>query len=168
MNLVHTPRVADATLGNKVVTPIFIGLCHYLGSGVNINEDPKAECICHESNHYNPKQVKNFRKEATLVDQLPLIIDCLTTFIRQHRRHHLPPVLQHLMTVFIHRRKHGSLPQDEDPIQFDSLLFSGGGDNLLVWLIAPLRTCFAFVLAKLIMAIKIPADTIECLLRHLT
>ncbi|KAF8194921.1 armadillo-type protein [Mycena galopus ATCC 62051] len=71
----------------------FEGLYHYLGSVVNVNEDPKvhfkyiqlatstdkiyeAERICHESSHYNPKQVRSFLKKAKLVDKLPLIIVC--------------------------------------------------------------------------------------------
>lgn len=71
----------------------FEGLYYYLGSIVNISEDPEVhfkyiqaatrtgqirevERICRESNHYNPEKVKNFLKEAKLQDQLPLIIVC--------------------------------------------------------------------------------------------
>ena len=60
---------------------------------MNLSEDPEVhvkyikaatctgqicevECICWESNHYNPKKVKNFLKEAKLSGQLPLIIVC--------------------------------------------------------------------------------------------
>jgi len=60
---------------------------------VNLSEDPEVhikyiqaatctsqirevEHICWVSNHYNPKKVKNFLKEAKLSDQLPLIIVC--------------------------------------------------------------------------------------------
>lgn len=69
------------------------GLYYYLGSIVNLSEDPEVhfkyiqaatrtgqirevERICRESNHYNPEKVKNFLKEAKLPDQLPLIIVC--------------------------------------------------------------------------------------------
>ncbi|KAJ7061039.1 armadillo-type protein [Mycena amicta] len=71
----------------------FEGLYYYLGSVVNISQDPEVhfkyiqaatrtgqirevERICRESNHYNPEKVKNFLKEAKLSDQLPLIIVC--------------------------------------------------------------------------------------------
>lgn len=71
----------------------FEGLYYYLGSIVNLSEDPEVhfkyiqaatrtgqirevERICRESNHYNPEKVKNFLKEAKLSDQLPLIIVC--------------------------------------------------------------------------------------------
>lgn len=69
------------------------GLYYYLGSIVNLSEDPEVifkyiqaaartgqirevERVCRESNHYNPEKVKNFLKEAKLSDQLPLIIVC--------------------------------------------------------------------------------------------
>ena len=69
------------------------GLYYYLGSVVNVGEDPEVhfkyiqaatrtgqirevERICRESNFYNPEKVKNFLKEARLSDQLPLIIVC--------------------------------------------------------------------------------------------
>ncbi|KAK8847678.1 hypothetical protein IAR55_005537 [Kwoniella newhampshirensis] len=69
------------------------GLYYYLGSVVNLSEDPEVhfkyiqaatrtgqirevERICRESNFYNPEKVKNFLKEARLSDQLPLIIVC--------------------------------------------------------------------------------------------
>ncbi|KAH6916189.1 clathrin heavy chain 1 [Coprinopsis sp. MPI-PUGE-AT-0042] len=71
----------------------FEGLYYYLGSIVNLSQDPEVhfkyiqaatrtgqirevERICRESNHYNPEKVKNFLKEAKLQDQLPLIIVC--------------------------------------------------------------------------------------------
>ncbi|KAL4063210.1 armadillo-type protein [Scleroderma citrinum] len=71
----------------------FEGLYYYLGSIVNLSEDPEVhfkyiqaatrtgqirevERICRESNYYNPEKVKNFLKEAKLQDQLPLIIVC--------------------------------------------------------------------------------------------
>ncbi|KAG6890292.1 hypothetical protein C0995_009498 [Termitomyces sp. Mi166 len=71
----------------------FEGLYYYLGSVVNLSEDPEVhfkyiqaatrtgqirevERICRESNYYNPEKVKNFLKEAKLSDQLPLIIVC--------------------------------------------------------------------------------------------
>ena len=69
------------------------GLYYYLGSIVNLSEDPEVhfkyiqaatrtgqirevERICQQSNFYNPEKVKNFLKEAKLSDQLPLIIVC--------------------------------------------------------------------------------------------
>ncbi|KAI0343145.1 clathrin heavy chain 1 [Trametopsis cervina] len=71
----------------------FEGLYYYLGSVVNLSQDPEVhfkyiqaatrtgqirevERICRESNFYNPDKVKNFLKEAKLSDQLPLIIVC--------------------------------------------------------------------------------------------
>lgn len=71
----------------------FEGLYYYLGSIVNLSEDPEVhfkyiqaavrtgqirevERICRESNFYNAEKVKNFLKEARLQDQLPLIIVC--------------------------------------------------------------------------------------------
>lgn len=69
------------------------GLFYYLGSIVNLSEDPdvhfkyieaatrsnqlnEVERICRDSNSYNPEKVKNFLKEAKLPEQLPLIIVC--------------------------------------------------------------------------------------------
>ncbi|PSS27773.1 hypothetical protein M430DRAFT_62977 [Amorphotheca resinae ATCC 22711] len=69
------------------------GLFYYLGSIVNLSEDPdvnfkyieaatkmgqftEVERICRDSNHYNPEKVKNFLKEAKLTELLPLIIVC--------------------------------------------------------------------------------------------
>ena len=72
---------------------IFLGLYYYLGSIVNLSQDPKVhfksiqaatrtnqirevERICQENNHYNPEKVKSFFKEAKLQDQFPLSIVC--------------------------------------------------------------------------------------------
>ena len=69
------------------------GLYYYLGSIVNLSEDPdvhfkyieaattfgqftEVERICRESNFFNPEKVKNFLIEARLTEQLPLIIVC--------------------------------------------------------------------------------------------
>ncbi|KAF4503828.1 hypothetical protein G6O67_008769 [Ophiocordyceps sinensis] len=69
------------------------GLFYYLGSIVNLSEDPdvhfkyieaatksnqlnEVERICRDSNSYNPEKVKNFLKEAKLPEQLPLMIVC--------------------------------------------------------------------------------------------
>jgi len=69
------------------------GLYYYLGSIVNLSEDPEVHFkyiqaatrtgqirevkrICRESNFYNPEKVKNFLKEVKPSDQLPLIIVC--------------------------------------------------------------------------------------------
>lgn len=71
----------------------FEGLYFYLGSIVNLSEDPdvhfkyiqaatkcgqiaEVERICRDSNFYNPEKVKNFLKEAKLTEQLPLIVVC--------------------------------------------------------------------------------------------
>lgn len=71
----------------------FEGLYYYLGSIVNITEDPEVvykyiqaaclmnqftevERICRDNNVYNPEKVKNLLKEAKLADQLPLILVC--------------------------------------------------------------------------------------------
>ena len=69
------------------------GLYYYLGSIVNLSEDPdvhfkyieaatkmgqftEVQRIARDSNFYNPEKVKNFLKEARLTEQLPLIIVC--------------------------------------------------------------------------------------------
>ncbi|KAF3056441.1 putative clathrin heavy chain [Daldinia childiae] len=69
------------------------GLFFYLGSIVNLSQDPdvhfkyieaatkmgqfnEVERICRDSNFYNPEKVKNFLKEAKLAEMLPLIIVC--------------------------------------------------------------------------------------------
>ncbi|KAH8905204.1 clathrin heavy chain [Coniochaeta sp. PMI_546] len=69
------------------------GLYHYLGSIVNLSQDPdvnfkyieaatklgqfnEVERICRDSNYYNPEKVKNFLKEAKLNEMLPLIVVC--------------------------------------------------------------------------------------------
>ncbi|KAI9753757.1 MAG: hypothetical protein M1815_006023 [Lichina confinis] len=69
------------------------GLYYYLGSVVNVSEEPdvhfkyieaatktgqltEVERICRDSKFYNPEKVKNFLKEANLTEQLPLIIVC--------------------------------------------------------------------------------------------
>ncbi|KAI1382048.1 clathrin heavy chain [Hypoxylon crocopeplum] len=69
------------------------GLFFYLGSIVNMSQDPdvhfkyieaatrmgqfnEVERICRDSNFYNPEKVKNFLKEARLTEMLPLIIVC--------------------------------------------------------------------------------------------
>jgi clathrin heavy chain len=70
----------------------FEGLYYYLGSVVNLSQDPEVhfkyiqaatrtgqirevERICRESNYYNPEKVKNFLKEAKLADQLIIVCD---------------------------------------------------------------------------------------------
>jgi clathrin heavy chain len=69
------------------------GLYYYLGSIVNLSEDPdvvfkyleaattmnqvtEVQRICRENQYFNPERVKNFLIEAKLTDQLPLIIVC--------------------------------------------------------------------------------------------
>ncbi|RDW67834.1 putative clathrin heavy chain [Coleophoma cylindrospora] len=88
-DLLGPTRLID--LFEKYKTPE--GLFHYLGSIVNLSEDPdvnfkyieaatrmgqfaEVERICRDSNHYNAEKVKNFLKEAKLTEQLPLIIVC--------------------------------------------------------------------------------------------
>ncbi|KAH9902039.1 clathrin heavy chain [Xylariomycetidae sp. FL2044] len=69
------------------------GLFYYLGSIVNMSQDPdvhykyieaatksgqhnEVERICRDSQYYNPEKVKNFLKEARSTEMLPLIIVC--------------------------------------------------------------------------------------------
>ena len=71
----------------------FEGLFYYLGSIVNLSEDPEVvfkyiqaatkcqkygevERICRDNSVYNPEKVKNFLKEAKLPDQMPLVLVC--------------------------------------------------------------------------------------------
>ena len=78
---------------NHISYSSWTGLYYYLGSVVNLSEDPEVhfkyiqaatrtgqirevERICRKSNYYNPEKVKNFLKEAKLSDQRPLIIVC--------------------------------------------------------------------------------------------
>jgi clathrin heavy chain len=89
MSAVRVRAIPFAYAGCSSLT----GLYYYLGSVVNVSEDPEVhfkyiqaatrtgqirevERICRESNFYNPEKVKNFLKEAKLADQLPLIIVC--------------------------------------------------------------------------------------------
>ncbi|KAK0624744.1 hypothetical protein B0T17DRAFT_577343 [Bombardia bombarda] len=69
------------------------GLFYFLGSIVNVTEDPEVvfkyveaatkmgqirevERICRDNNIYNPEKVKNFLKEAKLAEMLPLMVVC--------------------------------------------------------------------------------------------
>ncbi|RDA91082.1 hypothetical protein CP533_2985 [Ophiocordyceps camponoti-saundersi (nom. inval.)] len=69
------------------------GLFYYLGSIINLTDDPdvhfkyiesatvsqqfnEVERVCRDSHSYNPEKVKNFLKEARLPEKLPLIIVC--------------------------------------------------------------------------------------------
>ena len=71
----------------------FEGLYYYLGSIINLSEDPEVhfkyiqaatctgqlrevERIYRESNFYNPEKVKNSLKEAKLANDLSLVIVC--------------------------------------------------------------------------------------------
>ena len=71
----------------------FEGLFYYLGSIVNLSEDPEVvfkyiqaatkcqkygevERICRDNSVYNPEKVKIFLKEAKLSDQMPLVLVC--------------------------------------------------------------------------------------------
>lgn len=87
------------------------GLYYYLGSIVNISQDPdvhfkyieaatkmgqirEVERVCRESNVYNPEKVKNFLKEAKLTEMLPLMVVCdrfnfvhdLVLYLYQHQQ----------------------------------------------------------------------------------
>ncbi|KAI5295640.1 hypothetical protein KEM52_000745 [Ascosphaera acerosa] len=89
------------------------GLYYYLGSIVNLSQDPdvhfkyieaatamnqltEVERICRDSNYYNPEKVKNFLKEARLTEQLPLITVCdrfnfvhdLILYLYQNQQYH--------------------------------------------------------------------------------
>ncbi|KAJ4296171.1 Clathrin heavy chain [Collariella sp. IMI 366227] len=69
------------------------GLYYFLGSIVNVSEDPEVvfkyieaatkmgqvrevERICRDNSVYNPEKVKNFLKEAKLSEMLPLMVVC--------------------------------------------------------------------------------------------
>jgi uncharacterized membrane protein YfbV (UPF0208 family) len=69
------------------------GLYYYLGSVVNYSTDPEVhfkyiqvvihlgqikelECICRESQYFDPEEVKNYLMNSNLADQVPLIIVC--------------------------------------------------------------------------------------------
>ncbi|ORY30240.1 hypothetical protein BCR39DRAFT_530157 [Naematelia encephala] len=105
------------------------GLYYYLGSVVNLSEDPEVhfkyiqaatrtgqirevERICRESNFYNPDKVKNFLKEARLSDQLPLIIVCdrfdfvhdLVLYLYQHG-------LTNFIEIYVQRVNSARTPQ---------------------------------------------------------
>ncbi|KAL7270849.1 Clathrin heavy chain [Rhizina undulata] len=88
-DLLGAPRLIELFESYKTME----GLFYYLGSIVNISEDPEVhfkyiqaatkcgqfsevERICRDSKFYNPEKVKNFLKEAKLTEQLPLIIVC--------------------------------------------------------------------------------------------
>lgn len=87
------------------------GLFYFLGSIVNVSEDPEVvfkyieaatktgqirevERICRENNVYNPEKVKNFLKEAKLNEMLPLMVVCdrfnfvhdLVLYLYQHQQ----------------------------------------------------------------------------------
>lgn len=90
----YTEQLGASNLINLFETyKTFEGLYYYLGSVVNISQDPEVhfkyiqaatktgqfkevERICRDSNFYEPERVKTFLKEAKLQDQLPLIIVC--------------------------------------------------------------------------------------------
>jgi clathrin heavy chain len=87
------------------------GLYYFLGSIVNVSEDPEVvfkyieaatrtgqirevERICRDNNVYNPEKVKNFLKEAKLAEMLPLMVVCdrfnfvhdLVLYLYQHQQ----------------------------------------------------------------------------------
>ena len=88
-DLLGPPRLIELFESFKT----FEGLFYYLGSIVNLSEDPEVvfkyiqaatkfqkyvevERICRDNNYYNPEKVKNFLKEAKLPDQIALVIVC--------------------------------------------------------------------------------------------
>jgi len=87
------------------------GLFYFLGSIVNVTEDPEVvfkyveaatkmgqirevERICRDNSVYNPEKVKNFLKEAKLSEMLPLMVVCdrfnfvhdLVLYLYQHQQ----------------------------------------------------------------------------------
>ncbi|KAK4240826.1 hypothetical protein C8A03DRAFT_31102 [Achaetomium macrosporum] len=87
------------------------GLYYFLGSIVNVSEDPEVvfkyieaatkmgqirevERICRDNSVFNPEKVKNFLKEAKLSEMLPLMIVCdrfnfvhdLVLYLYQHQQ----------------------------------------------------------------------------------
>ncbi|KAL2176067.1 uncharacterized protein P884DRAFT_226974 [Thermothelomyces heterothallicus CBS 202.75] len=87
------------------------GLYYFLGSIVNVSEDPEVvfkyieaatkmgqirevERICRDNSVYNPEKVKNFLKEARLPEMLPLMVVCdrfnfvhdLVLYLYQHQQ----------------------------------------------------------------------------------
>jgi clathrin heavy chain len=130
------------------------GLYYYLGSVVNLSEDPEVhfkyiqaatctgqirevERICRESNFYNLEKVKKLLKETKLSDQLPLIIVCdrfdfvhdLVLYLYQNGR-------TKFIEVYMQRVNSASTPQvigglldvDCDETTIESLLSSVTGN----------------------------------------
>ncbi|KAJ9113109.1 hypothetical protein QFC20_001997 [Naganishia adeliensis] len=107
----------------------FEGLYYYLGSVVNLSQDPEVhfkyiqaatrtgqirevERICRESNYYNPEKVKNFLKEAKLSDQLPLIIVCdRFDFVHDLVLYLYQNSLQSFIEVYVQRVNSARTPQ---------------------------------------------------------
>jgi len=88
-DLLGAPRLIELFESYKTAE----GLFYYLGSIVNLSEDPEVifkyiqaatkmqkfgevERICRDNNFYNPEKVKNFLKEAKLSEQTPLVLVC--------------------------------------------------------------------------------------------
>lgn len=80
-------------MDEALVVGILLGLYYYLGSIVNVSQDPlvhfkyiqaacrtgnvrEAERICRESNYYDPEKVKNFLKVIylSLIIQMVLLL----------------------------------------------------------------------------------------------
>ncbi|EKM49484.1 uncharacterized protein PHACADRAFT_264985 [Phanerochaete carnosa HHB-10118-sp] len=144
----------------------FEGLYYYLGSVVNLSQDPEVhfkyiqaatrtgqirevERICRESNFYSPEKVKNFLKEAKLSDQLPLIIVCdrfgfvhdLVLYLYQHG-------LINFIEVYVQRVNSARTPQvigglldvDCDETAIKSLLASVPGNFAIDELVHEVET----------------------------
>jgi clathrin heavy chain len=135
-------------------THICPGLYYYLGSVVNLSQDPEVhfkyiqaatrtgqirevERICRESNHYNPEKVKNFLKEAKLSDQLPLIIVCdRFDFVHDLVLYLYQNGLTSFIEVYVQRVNSARTPQvigglldvDGDEVMIKSLLASVTGN----------------------------------------
>ncbi|KAJ3555518.1 hypothetical protein NM688_g2533 [Phlebia brevispora] len=144
----------------------FEGLYYYLGSVVNLSQDPEVhfkyiqaatrtgqirevERICRESNYYNPEKVKNFLKEAKLSDQLPLIIVCdRFDFVHDLVLYLYQNGLTSFIEVYVQRVNSGRTPQvigglldvDCDETTIKSLLASVPGNFAIDELVHEVET----------------------------
>ncbi|KAF7798005.1 hypothetical protein EIP86_009215 [Pleurotus ostreatoroseus] len=144
----------------------FEGLYYYLGSVVNLSQDPEVhfkyiqaatrtgqirevERICRESNFYNPEKVKNFLKEAKLSDQLPLIIVCdRFDFVHDLVLYLYQNGLTSFIEVYVQRVNSGRTPQvigglldvDCDETTIKSLLASVPGNFAIDELVHEVET----------------------------
>ncbi|KAJ2604110.1 Clathrin heavy chain [Coemansia sp. RSA 1722] len=105
------------------------GLYYYLGSVVNVSQDPavvfkyiqaavatgqtkEVERIVRDNNHYDAEKVKNYLKEASLPDQLPLIIVCdRHDFVHDLVLYLYSNGLSKYIEVYVQQVNPGRLPQ---------------------------------------------------------